>query len=566
MSEVTRHRWNVETPMRDGTTLRADIYFPAGGVDGGPYPVVLARTPYSKQNPVYVEGARYLSDHGYVCVLQDVRGRNDSEGEWEPFIHEGADGYDTVEWCAAQPWSTGRVGTMGGSYGGWVQWALAREKPPHLAAMVSTATCGAWLEELPFNNGCVMLVLLGWLNLVSGRVVQNAALVPNWSDVLRHLPLRDMAAVLGRDVPLWQEWLDHPSLDEYWQRLRLDNDFAHMEVPVLHITGWWDDDQPGALHTYRGMAAGSPRAADQALVVGPWDHAGTRLPRQTLGGVDLGPDAVHDPLDMHRRWFDRWLKDEPGTVPAARLFLTGRNAWVDADAFPAPGTTELVWHLDSGGRANSVMGDGTLGPSPASGAAEDVYRYDPADPVPAVIDENFYSTDVVETPLDHRFKHRRDDVLVYTSEPAGSELVVVGHAEVRLHAATDGPDTDWFVALHDVAPNGSSMVLCDGRLRARYADDLSNPQLREPDRVYAYLIRTGALGHVVLPGHRLRLTVTSSDFPVWDRNLNTGESIADGITMRVATNRVQHSADAPSTVHLPIAPAGLLTRAAPRTP
>ncbi|HVV74527.1 MAG TPA: CocE/NonD family hydrolase [Mycobacteriales bacterium] len=548
---MTPHRWHVETPMRDGTTLRADIYFPAGGPDGGAYPTVLARTPYSKQNPVYVEGARYLADRGYVCVLQDVRGRHDSAGEWQPFVNEGADGYDTVEWCAAQPWSTGRIGTMGGSYGGWVQWALAREKPPHLAAMVSSATCGAWLEELPTNNGCVMLVLLGWQSFVSGRVVQNPDLVSNWPEVFRHLPLREMPEVLGREMPLWQEWLDHPSLDEYWQRLRLDDDFAHIDVPTLHITGWWDDDQPGALHAYRGMS-GSPGAENQAVVIGPWDHAGTRLPRQVLGGADMGPDAVRDPLGMHVEWFDRWLKDEPKPTAPARLFLTGRREWIEADAFPPRGARELVWYLDSGGRANSVMGDGILAPVPPSGATEDMFRYDPADPVPAVIDENFYSPNVVETPLDHRFKHRRDDVLVYTSEPVSAELVVVGHAEIRLQAATDGPDTDWFVALHDVAQNGTSMVLCDGRMRARYRDSLSTPELLEPDRVYEYVIRTGALGHVVLAGHRLRLTVTSSDFPVWDRNLNTGASIADGVELRVATNRVVHSSANPSTLHLPI--------------
>lgn len=552
-----RQRWNVAVPMRDGVVLRADIYFPPAGAEGGPYPVVLARTPYNKQNPVYVEGARYLAEHGYACVLQDTRGRHDSEGLWQPIINEGRDGYDSVEWCAAQPWSTGRIGTMGGSYGGWVQWSLAREKPPHLTTMVSTASCGAWLEELPFHNGCVMLVMVGWLNFVSGRVMQNPELIQNWPEVFRHLPLREMPQVLGRDLPLWEEWLDHLTLDEYWRELRLDDDFAHIETPVLHITGWWDDDQPGALAMYRGMTAGSPGAADQALVIGAWDHAGTRVPRQVLGGVDMGGEAVHDPLDIHRRWFDTWLKQTERTAAPVRLYLTGRKEWVETEAFPPPGSTSLVWYLDSGGRANSVMGDGTLGPDVPTGAGEDAFCYDPADPVPAVIDENFYSPTVVETPLDHRFKHRRDDVLVYTSEPVTEELAIVGHAEVRLLAATDGPDTDWFVALHDVSPNGTSMVLSDGRLRARYAEDLAAPTLREPDRVYPYLIRTGALGHVLLPGHRLRLTVTSSDFPVWDRNLNTGGSIAGDTEMRVARNRILHSPDAASTVTLPIAPATL---------
>lgn len=542
--------WDVAVPMRDGTILRSDLYLPEEG-ERGPYPAVVARTPYSKQHPVYVAGAQYLSRHGYACVLQDVRGRHDSEGTWVPFEHEGPDGYDTIEWVAAQRWCTGRVGTMGGSYGGWVQWALARERPPHLTTMVSTASCGAFFEELPYDGGCLMLVVLGWLNLVSGRVVQNAELVENWPDAFRHLPLRELPDVLGREMPLWSEWLEHSQLDNYWKDLRLDQDFARLDLPVLHVTGWFDDDQPGALYMHRGMTGSG--AAHQSLVIGPWDHAGTRVPRQVTGGRDFGPGALYDVMDLHRRWFDQWLKrdHEPAMSASARLFLTGRDSWVDSPAFP-PAHRSLKWYLDSNGRANTLAGDGRLGPDVPSGSAGfDEYAYDPNDPVPAVIDENFYSANVVETPLDHRFKHRRDDVLVYTSDPAEEDLTLVGHCEVRLYASTDGPDTDWFVALHDLAPTGASMILCDGRLRARFAESLQMPVLREAGRIYEYVVRTSAVGHVLRPGHRLRLTVTSSDFPVWDRNLNTGAPLADGTDMRIALNRIVHSAEFASMVVLP---------------
>jgi hypothetical protein len=561
-----RQWWDVKVAMRDGVQLSADIYFPAGGADGGPYPVVLARTPYDNQNATYVEGAQYLAQHGYVSVLQDVRGRHDSDGEFVPFRNEGPDGYDTVEWAAAQPWSTGRVGTMGGSYGGWYQWALAREKPPHLTTMVSTAAAGAWMQELPFHNGVLMLAMLGWQNLVGGRSLQKPELVTNWSEIFRHLPVREMDTLLGRRLDGWREWLDHPTLDEYWQELRLDDDFAHIDVPALHITGWYDADQPGSLYFHRGMCGASSRTNDQVIVIGPWDHRATRVPRQVIGGVDFGPDAVLDAFDLHRRWFDRWLKDTPAEpLPArARLFLTGANSWYDAASWPPPGVTPTPLFLRSGGAANTVAGDGRLDTStPPQSEPADTFRYDPANPVPAVIDENFYATDAVETPLDRRFQHRRDDVLVYTGAPATEALVLAGLPVVHLYAATDGPDTDWFVGLHDVSPTGTSMQLAEGRLRGRYRESLAREALLEPDRVYEFVVPMTAVGHVVRQGHALRLTVTSSDFPTWERNLNTGEPTATGTTMRVATNRVLHEPGSSSYVVLPVASASSLTACTP---
>jgi putative CocE/NonD family hydrolase len=559
---VVRQWWDIKVPMRDGVLLSTDIYFPPGGPEGGPYPVVLARTPYDNLNPVYVEGAQYLAEHGYVAVLQDVRGRHDSDGDWVPFRNEGPDGYDTVEWAAAQPWSTGRVGTMGGSYGGWYQWALAREKPPHLTTMVSTAPGGAWMQELPFHNGVLMLAMLGWQNLVGGRTMQKPELVTNWPEVFRHLPVREMDSLLGRRLDGWREWVDHPTLDDYWKAIRLDDDFAHIDVPVLHITGWYDGDQPGALYFHGGMCKESSRASEQVIVIGPWDHRGTRLPQQITGGVDFGSTAVMDMLDLHRQWFDRWLKDVPeAPLPErARVFLTGANAWHDAACWPPPDVTPTPLFLRSGGSANTLAGDGRLDASaPVDTERADVFTYDPAHPVPAVLDENFYAANPVETPLDHRFQHRRDDVLVYTSAPVTEPLVLSGTPKVHLFAATDGPDTDWFVSLHDVSPTGTSMQLTEGRLRGRFRQSLEREVLLEPDQTYEFVVPTTAVGHVVKPGHSLRLTVTSSDFPTWDRNLNTGDPIGTGTVMRVATNRVLHEPASSSYVVLPVASVTSLT-------
>jgi len=557
--------WNVPVTMRDGAPLATDIYFPAAGPDGGPYPAVLTRTPYDKQNPGAHYGP-YLSDRGFVVVAQDVRGRHGSDGPWVPFRHEGPDGCDTVEWVARQPWCTGRVGTFGGSYGGWYQWALARERPPHLTTMVSTASCGAWMEEIPYHNGCVMLVMLGWLALTGGRTMQNPALTTDWPEVFRHLPLRTMDRRLGRDLPTWREWLDHPTLDDYWRALRLDDDFARIDVPTLHITGWFDDDQPGALFMFDGMRARSPRAAEQHLVIGPWDHAGTRTPRQVLGGVDFGAGALTDIRDLHRRWFDRWLRDaadagDAEAMPAARLFVTGVNAWRDSAAWPPPGVEVRPLYLRSEGRANTLAGDGRLDDvAAAADEPADTYTYDPENPVPGVLDENFYSPDAVETPLDLRFQHRRDDVLVYTGAAAQTPTVIAGYPVVHLYGSSDAPDTDWFADLHDVAPSGASMILAQGQMRARFRDSLEHEVLMQSGKVYAFRLRLSAVGHVVRPGHRLRLTVTSSRFPTFDRNPNTGHPIGQDAELRVATNRIHHDGAHASRLELPVAPADLLGR------
>jgi predicted acyl esterase len=558
---VTR-LWGVPVPMRDGVALNTDIYLPEAGVDGGPYPAVVLRTPYSCQGDPIVTIAAHLARHGYAVALQDVRGRYGSGGEWEPFRREGPDGYDAIEWLAAQPWCTGRVGTMGTSYEGSAQWAAARERPPHLVTMVSTAAAGRWMEELPFDRGVLMLVILPWLHAVSGRIGRGPWLVPDLPDVLRALPLRTMDERLGHTLPVWREWLDHAQLDDYWRALRLtDADFGRIDLPVLHVTGWYDDDQPGALFFHAGMCAHSPRAADQHLVVGPWEHAGTRSPTRSVGGVDFGPDALEDIGELHRRWYDHWLKGNgngPWPEPRARVFVGGANAWRNVYAWPPHDAEPRPLYLRSDGGANTLAGNGRLDADPPSASdPADAFVYDPADPVPSDIDPRFYAPDQVDTPLDERFKHRRDDVLVYTGAPLDAELVVTGQPVVHLFACTDGPDTDWFAALHDVAPSGASTMLAAGRLRARFADGLDREVPLEPLEPREFVVSLSAVGHRFDPGHRVRLTVTSSDFPRWDRNPNTGEPIGSGTTLRVATNRVLHTPARASHVVLPVAAGGV---------
>jgi putative CocE/NonD family hydrolase len=552
----SRHLWDVRVPMRDGVSLAADLYLPDGGE---PAPALLMRTPYNKQTASYREFAERFVANGYAVVLQDVRGRHESDGGWYPFRDEGPDGYDTIEWIAEQAWSDGKVGLFGGSYGGWVQWAAARERPPHLAAMVSRAAGGRWMQEIPYDNGTVVLAMLGWLNLASGRTMKDAAAV-DWRAVLHHLPLRTMDAALGRELPVWQDFLDHPTLDEYWAAIRLTAaDFAAIDLPVLHITGWYDEDQPGALFFYEGMMRNSPAATRQAVCIGPWDHGGTGEPSRELGGVDFSPRAVVDVKDLHLQWFDRWLRGaEPRDGQThATYFLTGINEWRGAAAWPPPEVRERRYYLSSHGRANTLRGDGSLASAPPESSSADEFTYDPEDPVVTVTDFDFYSDTGVEPTLDRRYVDRRDDVLVYTSEPMSEALTVAGRPSVLLFGSSDCPDTDWFVTLQDVHPRGPSVLLANGRLRARFRESLEREMLMEPGQIYEFRFELSTIGHVFAPGHRIRLTVTSSDFPVYDRNPNTGHPIGEDAELRVARNAIHHGEAEPSHVALPL-PGGAL--------
>lgn len=541
MKEAFRKLWNVRTPMRDGVELSSDVYFPPEGIDGGPYPLILFRTPYGNQGYVPVLYAKYLSDAGFIVALQDVRGRHDSDGEFYPFNFEGPDGYDSIEWFAEQEWCTGKVGMMGGSYVGWVQWIAARERPPHLTTVISTAAAGKWQEELPHNNGMTYLPLLGWLNTVAGRLWNDSGPV-DWDTVYNTLPIRDIPKAIGRDMPVLHDWLDHLTLDDYWKSIRLtEDDFKGIDIPALHITGWYDGDQPGTLFFYDGMRAHSPAADKQHLLVGPWDHAGTRVPARRTGGVDFGEDAIVDVLAAHARWFGHYLRgDEQSPMDdKARYFATGSNVWRTGESWP-PANTPTPYFLGADGSLGSSTGDGS-----------DSYEYDPMDPVIVATDWNFYATppqQYVPSPIDQRFIERRDDVLVYTSDEMAADLDVAGKPFVSLFASSDCPDTDWVVVLTDVSPEGASTLLCDGKMRARFRESLEYEVLMTPGETYEFRFEMDAMTHTFKPGHRIRVDVTSSHFPIYARNLNTGGPSAEEFEPRVATNTIFHS----SSITLPV--------------
>jgi putative CocE/NonD family hydrolase len=336
---------DIDSPMRDGVNLSSDMILPAGD---GPFPAVLMRTPYDNSDKRYLPFGRYFAERGYAFVVQDVRGRGDSDGEWVPFVNEGEDGYDTVEWIAAQPWCTGKVGMMGGSYAAQVQWMAAKHRPPHLAALSSTASPGRWMEDgMPYRNGILSLELFAWLYLTHGRSMQSSIaayegvgddpLGMNWAQMLRHLPLNRLDELTGFYSPTWHEWLSKPDLSDYWYQLRLDGEFNKINIPTLHITGWFDDSMISTLFNYEQMLAHSPARDHQYVVVGPWDHHGTREPQRKLYGEDFSDAAVTDVLDLQYRFFEHYLKDaEAFEQPKVSLFVLGENQWRNQASWTFP--------------------------------------------------------------------------------------------------------------------------------------------------------------------------------------------------------------------------------------
>lgn len=555
-----RFLWDTRIPMRDGVHLSTDIYFPA---EPGVYPLILQRTPYDNSSPANAEVARYFARNGYIFAVQDVRGRCDSEGEWEPWMNEGPDGYDTIEWLASQPWCNGKIGMMGGSYLGFVQWMAARECPPHLAALAATVSLGRWGHEFPCMNGKLYMESLHWLDLVGGRTMQVASynaddLVVDWNQVVRTRPAIDMDKALGRTNTVWRTWLDHINLDDYWLKIRLrPMDFQRIDLPVLHITGWFDDDQVGALHYFNGMMAHSPARDRQYLLIGPWDHGGTRLPKTQLGDMTFPENALHDSKAIHLRWFDHWLKGIENGVPQdarVRLYNMGRNEWQEYPAWPVAEARPTPFYLHSAGSANSLHGNGWIDLQPPQDEPADAYTYDPENPTPGMLrfPQDYY------LPIEQSFAEHRADVLTFTSPVIQEPLEVTGVPFVTLYAASDVCDTDFAAVLCDVFPDGRSIRLSENIMRASYRDSLVSPTPIEPGKVYCYQIELYGISNVFLPGHRLRLDVMSARYPTWARNPNTGAPEGHDLETKPAHQRLFHNGELASHLLLPVVGPGKL--------
>jgi uncharacterized protein len=552
----------VPAKMRDGVTLRADIYRPKAE---GKFPVLLQRTPYDKRYGV--EFGYRAAALGYVVIIQDVRGRYTSEGEWYPFKHESRDGYDTVEWAANLPYSDGKVGMFGGSYVGATQMLTAIAAPPHLAGIFPVVTASNYHENWTYQGGAFEQ----WFNeswtsglaqdTLSRRVAGNS----NARQWVLGLPLTSYPLLdSGGDAnskelaPYFLDWLKHPDYDDYWKQWSIEENFAKIQVPVYSVGAWYDIFLGGTLRNYLGIKThgGSEAARNgQRLLVVIGGHSGGG---RKIGDVDFGPQADTDGDDTMLRWYDHILKGIDNGIEKekpVKIFVLGEDTWRELDQWPPADARETRYYLHSSGKANGLEGDGTLSTVEPRSETSDRFVYDPEDPAPTIGGPLCCDAQhLAPGPRDQRAVEARSDVLVFSTPPFNSDFEVTGPVSVELYASSSAVDTDFTGKLVDVWPNGFAQNLTEGILRARFRDSMEKPELMNPGEVYKLTLDLWATSNVFKPGHRLRLEISSSNFPRFDRNLNTGESAATSTHFVKARNAVFHDREHPSALVLLVEP------------
>ncbi len=553
----------VTMKTRDGVVLRADIYRPKAE---GKFPVLLQRTPYDKRGGLDF-GLRAAA-HGYVVVIQDVRGRYMSDGEWYPFKYESNDGYDTVEWAAALPYSNGKVGMFGGSYVGATQMLTAIAAPPHLAGIFPFVTASNYHDGWTYQGGAFEQ----WFNeswtsgLAQDTLDRRVRDSTNALDWVTRLPLGDYPLLrlgvrpgLKGLAPYFLDWLAHPDYDDYWKAISIEAHHDKIAVPAYHVAAWYDIFLGGSLRNYLGIKAhGATEAARQGqrLLVIIGGHAGGG---RKIGDVDFGPNADLDLDEITLRWYDYLLKGERNGVEnekPVKIFVMGENVWREEDSWPPARAKIARYYFQSAGHANTLSGDGTLSTTaPAAGGASDQFVYDPQDPVPTVGGPLCCdATHLPPGPRDQRQVESRQDVLVYSTPPLERDFEVTGPVSVELYSSSSAVDTDFTGKLVDVWPNGFAQNLTEGIVRARYRNSQEKTELLNPGQVYKFTLDLWATSNVFRASHRLRLEISSSNFPRFNRNLNTGESPERGSRFVKATNTIYHDREHPSALVLSVVP------------
>jgi putative CocE/NonD family hydrolase len=568
---------DVKIPMRDGALLSADIYRPDAE---GRFPAVLVRTPYSNGTDANIATSKWWAQRGYVLIQQDVRGKYDSKGDFYPFKNEPNDGYDMDEWIGKQPWFNGKLGTMGGSYVGFTQWGQAIRGSKYLVAMAPQVTTpdiyGNWL----YIDGALNYAFdVSWGSVsIDGQIAQATSGIVDMMKVYRTLPIIDAPKTAGHRAPHYRDWVMHPTRDDpYWNDISFENDHDKVEVPMLTIEGWYDIFVRGAINddiAIRAKAKTEVARTGKRLMIGPWVHGTGRRNNTPANAasdpnaVDFGPAAETDNQKITLRWFDYWLKGIQNGVreePPIKIFVMGENVWRHENEWPLTRAQPTKFYISSGGRANTLHGDGVLSTAMPKGADTDTYTYDPDNPVPTLGGNSCCAALTPTGPWDQRAAERRDDVLVFSTPPLKEAVEVTGPVTMKLYAATSARDTDWTAKLVDVRPDGFARNVQEGILRARYRETRGQRPgtLLEPGRVYEYTIDMWAGSNLFLPGHQIRLEISSSNFPRFDRNLNTGENTATGTRMEKARQTIYHNTQYPSHVVLPIVPRGAQPPAAP---
>jgi len=555
-------QWGVKIAVRDGVKLNGTLYKPADVQE--PLPVIFTSTPYIADT--YHERGMYFARNGYIFLGIDVRGRGNSEGAFEPFVNEGRDGHDVVEWLARQPWCNGKVTMWGGSYAGFDQWSVLKEFPSHLATIVPAAAAHPGVD-FPFNSNIFAPYIIQWLTYTSG-LTPNLKLFNEstyWQDkfselYLKHLPFKELDELVGNPSPIFQKWLSHPVPDAYYDAMApTEQDYRRISVPILTITGHYDDDQPGALEYYRRhMKHGSQEAtANHYLIIGPWDHAGTRTPNRDVGGLRFGEASLVDLNGLHKEWYDWTMKDGKKLEflkNRVAYYVVGPGAeyWKYADSLEAICAERWLTYLHSDGVANDVFLSGKLGPGKPLKEKPDHYVYDPLDTRPAEVEraagENILTDQRAALNL-------FGNGVVYHSAPFAEAAEVSGTLKLVCWMAMDVPDTDFEVTVYEIMPDGTSVALTQDRMRARYRDSLREEKLVKPGEINRYEFKSFLwFSRLVSKGSRLRLVLRSTNSIGFQKNYNSGgvvaeESGKDSLTAHVT---IYHDAEHPSFLEVPV--------------
>ncbi len=556
--------WGVKIPMRDGVTLNATRYS-AHGVDK-PVPCVFTLTPYISQS--YHDRGLYFAQNGYVFLTVDVRGRGNSGGEFTPLLQEARDGHDVVEWLADQPFCNGKVSMWGGSYAGYDQWATAKEFPRGLASIVPVASPYAGVD-FPMAHNMFYPYDVQWLTLVFGKASQDRIFGDGayWASIYQrlyetHRPFRELDAVAGMPSKIFQSWLAHPAPDAYWDSYNpTAAQYAKLSLPILTITGHYDGDQPGALEHYRQHMANASEAerARHFLIIGPWDHAGTRTPMAEVGGVKFGDASLVDLNALHKAWYDWTLKD--GAKPEflkdrVAYYITGAEQWRYTNTLEAITAEHRAYALDSrGGAANDLFQSGSLRAGQAATGEPDHYVYDPLDTAPTKLLTMGDMGDLV----DQRGVYLSGkNQLVYHTAPFDADTDVAGFFRFDAWLSLDQRDTDISAAVYEIRPDGSSVFLASDAIRARYRHDPRKAELVEPGKIERYRFEHFTfVARTIAKGSRLRLVVGPVDSPFAQHNYNGGGVVAEETAKdaKTVTVRLYHDAERPSALFVPIAAA-----------
>ena len=572
---------DVPAAMRDGVVLRADVYRPT---TTAPVPVILMRTQYGKAAaqvaPSRFQTPEWYASHCYIVVIQDVRGQGRSDGVFYEYAHDRDDGYDSVEWAARLPGSNGKVGMYGSSYVGATQWLAATAAPPSLKAIVPSNTASDYYDGWTYEDGAFRLGFIEpWMTdtiaLSAAVNRKDAAAVQSLGEAakqtglwMRFRPYAELPTFPPQSpvvAPYFFDAVRHPTDDAYWHAFSIADRWDKVAVPVLAFDGWYDAFIEGALRNFNGVRTkgATPLArASQRIVIGPWEHIGWGRPDSLVSPrlKAIGPVADSPVNDLTIAWFDHFLKGLDNGVetgPRVDYFTMGENRWHSASAWPPASARDQTWVLASGGHANTLTGDGVLSPTPATGAATDTFDYDPADPVPSIGGHSCCAwTGGPQGQFDQSAIEQRPDILVFTSVPLAAPLEATGPVTVILYARSTAPDTDFTAKLIDVYPDGTAVNLANGIQKASYRESLSHPTPIAPGEVYRYTIHVWPTSNLFKAGHSIRLEISSSDFPQFAPNPNTGEPFGTTTRRVTATQTILHDAAHPSALILSVMPAG----------